>query len=62
MWIYSISKCIIMYADDNTASYSSDDINELVCQLESELINILKCFKTNCLCAKPWQITIYCSG
>ncbi len=30
----------------NTASHSYDDIDELVCELESELRNILKWFKT----------------
>ncbi len=33
--------CILYnYADDITASHSSDDVDEFVCQLESELRNI----------------------
>ncbi len=46
--------CILYnYADDNTASHSSNDVDELVCQLESELRNILKWFKINCLGTNP---------
>ncbi len=53
-FFYIFEYCILYsYADDNTASHSSDDVDELVCQLESELRNILKWFKTNCLGANP---------
>ncbi len=37
------------YADDNNTSHSPDDVDEFICQLESELGNILKWFKINCL-------------
>ncbi len=47
---YILEYCrLYNYADDNTASHSADDVEELVCELESELRNILKWFKTNCL-------------
>ncbi len=53
-FFYILEYCILYnYDDDNTASHSSDDVDELICQLESELINILKWFKTNCLGANP---------
>ncbi len=51
---YILEYCLLYnYADDNTASHSSDDVDELICQLESELRNILKWFMTNCLGANP---------
>ncbi len=34
-------------------SYSSEDVDELICELVSELISILKWLKTNCLGANP---------
>ncbi len=40
---YILEYCILYnYADDNTASHISDDVDELVCQLESKLRNTLK--------------------
>ncbi len=54
---YILVYCILCnYANDNTASCSSDGVDELVCQLESELRNILKWFKTNCLGANSDQL------
>ncbi len=51
---YILEYCILYnYANDNTASHSSDGVHELVCQLESVLRNILKWFKTNLLGANP---------
>ncbi len=51
---YIFEYCILYsYVDDNTTSHSSDDVNELLCQLESELRNILKRFKTNYLGPNP---------
>ncbi len=55
--------CILYnYADDNTASHSSDDVEELVCELESELRNILKWFKTNCLGTNPDKLQCIALG
>ncbi len=35
---YILEYCILYnYADDNTASHRTDDVDELICQLESEL-------------------------
>ncbi len=54
---YILEYCILYnYADENSASHSSDEEDEHVCQLKSELTNILKWFKTNCLGANPYKL------
>ncbi len=60
---YILEYCILYnYADDNTASCSSNSVDELVCQLESELRNILKWFKTNCVGANPDKLQCIALG
>ncbi len=60
---YILEYCVLYnYADDNTASHSSEDVDELVCEVESELRNILKCFKTNCLGVNPDKLQFIILG